>query len=66
VIESFLAGVTGLLGRWGIHLNHVNRFRPDRIMLGWPEGRQTDKAKSDLIAIDKCQLATLNGIREDQ
>jgi len=46
VIESFLAGVTGLLGRWGIHLNLVNRFRPDRIMLGWPEGGQTNKAKS--------------------
>jgi len=58
VIESFLAGVTGLLGRWGIHLNLVNRFRPDRIMLGWPEGHQTNKAKPDFIAIYKCQLAT--------
>jgi hypothetical protein len=36
----------------------VNRFRHYRIMLGQPEGRQTNKAKLDFIAIDKCQLAT--------
>jgi hypothetical protein len=41
VIESFMAGVTGLLGRWGIHLNHVNRFRPYRIMLGQGHAEQT-------------------------
>jgi hypothetical protein len=39
--HGFMAGVSTLLGRWELHLNYVNRFRPYRILLGEGHREQT-------------------------
>jgi len=39
--HGFMAGSSVLLGRWEIHLNYVNRFRPYRILLGEGNRDQT-------------------------